>query len=131
MDSDILERVFAAWDASGDLHKRAVGVSDEDIAEAERRLGRQLPEQTRALYRAHDGAYLLEGNLTIHPLLLPDDDALALATASGLLRSWEWPVAGEVVVQVGETSDERSLAVGRHVSRALPPRLDRQLPLPV
>jgi hypothetical protein len=77
-----------------------MGASPDEVAHAEHALGRSLPDTARALYSATSGGAFLSGNLNLHPLLPDptDDEALALTTASGLLRSWEWPVPEDLVV---------------------------------
>jgi len=95
-----LPALIEAWNRSADLHAIAPGADPEEIDEAEQRLGRRLPPAMRSLYEAMNGGDLVEGDLTIHPLLPEpgDDDALTLVGASDFLRDAEWPIPPELVV---------------------------------
>jgi hypothetical protein len=132
-----LSYVLRAWDLSSELHEPAPAASRDEVAHAEHALGRSLPDTARALYSTTNGGSFLNGNFNLHPLLPDpkDEAALSLTTASGLLRSWEWPVpedlvvfgdngAGEqfglwlpdeearpLVVEVGQVFDEPGLAI--------------------
>ena len=95
--SEKVGRALEAWRHLGELEDVPAATADE-IADAERRLGRPLPPEARRLYESANGGTFADGNLGIHPLLAEDHDELALTTASGLLRSWDWPVPDELVV---------------------------------
>ena len=71
------------------MHEPEPAASEADLDRAERGLGRQLPADARAMYRAANGGAFLQGNLMLYPLLPPGaGETLALTTAAGLLRSW-------------------------------------------
>ena len=135
MAAESLEKVLAAWSASADLHSPNPGAPPSDLERAQAEIGRPLPEDAIELYRELDGGELLHGNLNLLPLL-PEGVTLAVTTSSALLRSWDWPIPDELlvfggdgtgdqfgiwlptardarplIVQVGETYDERSLAI--------------------
>jgi hypothetical protein len=75
-------------------------MSDSEWADTQRALDRQLPADLRELLTELGDEDLLGGNLRVYPLVPPagEDDALALTTASDLLRSWDWPVPDEMVI---------------------------------
>jgi hypothetical protein len=135
MAADSLGKVFAAWEASAELHSPNPGASSDGLSRAQSEIGRPLPEAAVELYRTLDGGSLLHGNLNLLPLL-PEGVTLALTTSSDVLRSWDWPIpdellifgdngAGDVfglwlptardaqplIVQMGEIFEERSLAI--------------------
>ena len=92
-----LAKVFDAWERSAHLH---LAEPPTAVDAAERALGRALPDDARELYGAVGGGSFLEGNLGLHPPGPPEEgeEQLTLATASALLRSWDWPVPDELVV---------------------------------
>lgn len=133
-----LASVLTAWRVAGELDHADAPATDSDLGRVEGLLGRKLPTDLAELYRAVGGGSFVGGNLSLHPALPPpgQTEALSLATAGDLLRSWNWPVpepmvvfgdngAGDVfgvwaprddighpiVVQVGEVFEARCLAV--------------------
>ena len=75
-------------------------ISGAEWSSVEEALGRPLPEELREFLEEAADREMLGGNLKVYPLVPPegDEEALALTTASGLLRSWDWPVPDEMVV---------------------------------
>jgi hypothetical protein len=94
----MLENVLTAWELTADRHAPEPPASPKALEEAQRTLGRRLPPAALALYAAHGGGSFLGGNLGIHPPVGDGPDDLSLATASKLLRSWDWPIPEELVV---------------------------------
>jgi len=100
-------QVLDAWALSAAMHEPEPAMSEADLERAERGLGRQLPADARAVYRMANGGAFLQGNLMLYPLLSAGaDETLALTTAAGLLRSWGWSVADELVVFGDDGSDD-------------------------
>jgi SMI1 / KNR4 family (SUKH-1) len=75
-------------------------ISGAEWSSVEEALGRPLPEELREFLEEAADRELLGGNLKVYPLVPPegDEEALALTTASDLLRSWDWPVPDEMVI---------------------------------
>lgn len=88
-----MRHLIAAWQRSAALHDLRKGASEAEIQEFEGAVGWKLPSEWRRLYAFTNGADLLEGNLTFHPLTGAD---LSLRQASASLRAWEWPVPNEL-----------------------------------
>ena len=84
-----LQHLIAAWQRSAALHDLGKGASEAEIQEFEAAVGWRLPSEWRRLYAFTNGADLLEGNLSFHPLSGGD---LCLRQASASLRAWGWPV---------------------------------------
>src|SRR5687767_237898 len=102
-----IEQVIAAWGLAAELnHASPGGVSADEIAAAERALGRTLPHDVRQLYAAYDGGGFIHSDIVVLPLLPRKPDDLALTTASALIRSWGWPIPPELVVFGGNGGDE-------------------------
>ena len=94
----MLESVLASWRLSAPLHEPEEPATAQALEEAQAALGRQLPDAAVALFRAYRGGSFLGGNLAIYPPLADGPEDLSLATASDLLRSWDWPIPEELVV---------------------------------
>lgn len=88
--------MLRAWRAAGDLVELGSPADEDTIARAEAGLGHPLPPEVRELYVACDGMSLAGADLTLHPL--HDVGRLGVATASGQLREWNWPVPEELLV---------------------------------
>src|SRR4051794_13472368 len=98
-----MQQVLDAWALATEICDRPTGgASADEIADAERILGRALPPATRELYAAHDGGEFVASNLQILPL---QKGILALTTASDQYRSWQWPIPPEMVVFGGNGSE--------------------------
>ena len=137
MAGERLEAVLAAWELTPHLHRPRPPASLADMEEVQHRLGRRLPQALFDLYATAGGGQFVRGNLMLHPPLPEAKDDLALATASDLMREWEWPIPDElvmigdnggdeqfgiwipadggdarpIVVEVGEVFEERCLAI--------------------
>jgi hypothetical protein len=99
----MIDQLLEAWRLSSERHELQAGASDAEIAAAEDHLGRSLPEPARALYRATDGAFLLDGNLIVYPLRA---EKLGLVAMSDWLRSVKWTIPDEVVVFGSDGADD-------------------------
>jgi SMI1 / KNR4 family (SUKH-1) len=106
--SESLRNVLLAWQLSVPLHVPEPGASANDVTEAQRLLGRPLPQDAEELYLAVGGGSFVDGNFNLYPLSAPRSDgtSLTLTTASDLLRSWEWPIPDELVVLGDNGSDD-------------------------
>jgi hypothetical protein len=105
-----LERVVAAWRLSAASDELAKPASEETIAEAERALGRPVPDGLKTLYRFSNGMGPLGGNLTVVPLLdteRADGEEIGLVNLGDRLRSWDWPIPDEVLVFGGNGGDDQ------------------------
>lgn len=94
--SDELSSIVAAWRLAPDSWPLPEAASDTDIADAERRLGRPLPAELRALYGISNGPNPLGGNLAIQPLSSVEGEGLV--GMGERLRGWGWPIPDEVLV---------------------------------
>lgn len=91
-----LERVFAAWRLSPESHELEAPADEALIAAAEQSLGRSLPDGLKALYRFSNGMAPLGGNLMVEALTESEDSGLV--GLSERLRSWNWPIPGELMM---------------------------------
>ena len=90
-----LDSLLLAWTLSDSCDLPGAGVSPSELAAAERELGLSLPSELQALYGLTDGAYLVGGNLRIHPLR---GEKFSLLGASAAYRLAHWPVPKEVLI---------------------------------
>jgi hypothetical protein len=105
-----IERVLAAWRISAESDELAEPASEETIAEAERALGRPVPDDLKTLYRFSNGMGPLGGNLAVVPLLdtdHADGEEIGLVNLGDRLRGWDWPIPNEVLVFGGNGGDEQ------------------------
>jgi hypothetical protein len=100
-----LSKLIQAWEISNTTCSFEKPASDRDLLQAEESLGIRLPPTLRSLYQYSDGMYLLDGNLSIYPVLGSGDN-LGLTNASSKLREWGWPIPDEVLVFGNNGSDE-------------------------
>jgi hypothetical protein len=99
VSDDLLDRVLHAWTLASAFDHADPPAREADIAEAEERLGRELPEQLRRLYRAVGGGELAAAQTFLYPVVPGDGpDAISVATGGDLMRSWDWPIPEELVV---------------------------------
>ena len=83
---------------TADLHERRPGATPDEIAAAEARLGRPLPESMRSLYAAMNGGDLFQGDARLLELLPGEgDEAFSLVTYSDFLRGAQFPLPPELV----------------------------------
>jgi hypothetical protein len=103
-----LANVLRAWELSASLHQPSPAASADEVAEAERQLGRRLPAAFKQLYAIAGGGSFLHGNLVLAPPLPPAgaDGGMALTTGSSLLREAEWPVPHGLVTFGGNGADD-------------------------
>ena len=103
-----LASVLRAWELSPSLHQPRPAASPEEIAQAERQLGRRLPAAFKQLYATAGGGSFLHGNLVLEPPLPPggEDEETALTTASALLREADWPIPHGLVTFGGNGADD-------------------------
>lgn len=99
---ELIGTIVKVWRESGDSTLEP-GATPEQLREAERAIGRALPEEFAALYRRCNGAYVLEGNIQLYPL---EGDKLSVVQASQFLRSSDWPIPPELVVFGGNGGSE-------------------------
>lgn len=99
-----LDRVLAAWGLSPAIHDLRKPASRELIAEAERRLGRAIPDALKSLYRFSDGLSALGGNLALDPLV--DREGGGLVNLGDRLRRADWPIPDDVLVFGSNGADE-------------------------
>lgn len=103
--SNRLDIVLAAWRLSPASHQFRDPATDEAIAEAERSLGRAIPDSLKSLYRFANGMSALGGNLGVESLL--DSKGGGLVYLGDRLRSWHWPIPEEVLMFGGNGADEQ------------------------
>jgi hypothetical protein len=98
-DADRLDVLLRAVEVLDPDQQLPGGASQEQLDEAERKLGRPLPAQLREWYRTvGGGAVLVDGNLRTYPLVKERYVAGPyVATARNALRSREWFVPEEVI----------------------------------
>jgi hypothetical protein len=98
-DADRLDVLLRAVEILDPDQQLPGGASQEQLDDAERKLGRPLPAQLREWYRTvGGGAVLVDGNLRTYPLVKERYVAGPyVATARNALRSHEWFVPEEVV----------------------------------
>lgn len=102
-----MEDVIRALSLTAEVsHGSPGGASADELTEAERTLGRRLPDAAREFYAAYNGGEFIGGNIRFLPLHPSNDIPLSLTTASDLMRSWEWPVPPEMVIFGGNGSEE-------------------------
>nr|WP_290668306.1 SMI1/KNR4 family protein [Ardenticatena sp.] len=94
MGSVDIESIVRSWVLSGTSHLEP-GATIEEIEQATRILGRQIPEDFVSLYSRCNGGYILGGNLNLYPLA---DDELSFVSASDVLRRYGGPIPPEVIV---------------------------------
>jgi hypothetical protein len=92
-----IQTLICAWTVAGDSGDMAPGATEEELRAVEAQIGVLLPPALRALYRATNGAYLLDGNLRLYPLQAPEGE-FSLVAASDMLRQWDWTVPTEILV---------------------------------
>ena len=100
-----MQRVLKALKLFGEQVPDAVdvpGASVEEIAEAERLIGRPFPSTMRQLYAAHNGSQRI---VNCWPLLSDEAVALTVVSGSDLYRSWEWPVPPELLLFADDGSE--------------------------
>lgn len=108
--ADGIHRVFAAWRLSAGSDELGEPASEETIVEAERALGRPVPDDLKTLYRCSNGMAPLGGNLTVVPLLdaeRPNAEVVGLVNLSDRLRSWDWPIPDHVLVFGGNGAGDQ------------------------
>lgn len=99
-----IEQVVAAWAAAGAAVRTGRGVPAQQLVAAQERLGRPLPGEVSALYRATDGVDIGPDTLVLHPLLGSDED-LGVVEAADTYRSWGWEIPDELVVLGSDAGD--------------------------
>lgn len=105
MPTDVVDRVFEAWSLTEELHARQPPVAPAVFDEAQRQLGRPLPDALRRVYcEAGPGEYF--SGLIFWDLLPAEEGELSVVTASDLLREWEHPIPDEMVVFGGDGADD-------------------------
>jgi hypothetical protein len=107
---DKMQRVLRALELFGEQvpdARDAPAASKGEIAEAERLLGRQLPETMRLLYEAHNGSQRI---VTCWPLTSESDEALSVVTGSELYRRWHWDVPRELFL-FGDSGSESAFGL--------------------
>ena len=79
-----LAPILSAIEATPDEHILGPPAAEEDLKEAESRLGVQLPDEVWALYRLWDGPSFAGGNVNLYPAA--GEKELSLARATAFLR---------------------------------------------
>jgi len=108
--SQPLDRVLDSWRLSGPTHQLNEPADDRTIAEAERAVGRPLPDTLKRLYRFSNGMQPLGGNLVVVPLLdaeRVDTEVVGLVNLADRMRSWQWPIPDEVLVFGGNGAGDQ------------------------
>jgi hypothetical protein len=93
-----IEAVVRCWELSGTSTLNA-GATPEELKDAARTLGRDLPDELVALYSHCNGGDVLEGNIDLYPV---DGEELSLVQGSDFLRRYKWPISQEVIVFAGD-----------------------------
>jgi hypothetical protein len=84
-----LERLFASWRASAELHEFRAGATEEEIDDFEILADWKLPAEWRELYLFSDGVRLFKQSVNFYPLR-------RLLDESESCRDSDWPVPEEL-----------------------------------
>jgi hypothetical protein len=98
-----INALIDSWKLTSDLNVFNPAASDEEIEEAERLLGIELPVSLKTIFGFSNGFELLEGNLQVVPL--KSDDGFHLAAFTPQLREWGTPVPQQVLAFGDNGSD--------------------------
>ena len=99
----LFEKLTKCWQQCMSLHELSPGASEQDIRDAEMKIGRSLTREFHTLFSYSNGISLMGGNIQIYPL---DGDEFSIVRASDAHRNWDWPIPDEVVVIGGNGQDE-------------------------
>jgi hypothetical protein len=95
-----LQEVVAAWAATAEMHLLKPGALEDEIGEAESKLGCKLPRDLRALYAMSDGLDLLNGQFVVVPLFRDEEDPYchSLLDYADFLRQSDWHVPQDLLM---------------------------------